>query len=177
MPATLIDLRNEALRVAMTQEGVIERGGPNKGPEVEKYLKTVGLGPGHPWCAAFVCWCYQQAMQNLKMRRAPPFRFSGRVLTMWKTAPTQWKSATPTVGAIYCHFTDINDPDSTGHCGIVTRIDNEFQDIFGIEGNTNSYGSRIGDRVRINRRDWSYVNGGYLDIGREGPAESVALQS
>ena len=177
-PPTLLDLRNEALRVAKTQEGVRERGGPNKGPEVEDYLKVVGLPGGHPWCAAFVCWCYQKAMKNLRMRRSPPFRFSGRVRTMWLAAPTLWKSGQPSVGAIYFHLTDPKDPESTGHCGIVTRLEDEFQTIYGIEGNTNEYGSRIGDRVRTNRRLYTYVNAGYLDIGREGPhEEKIVLTS
>lgn len=35
--------------------GVREVGGPNRGPEVESYLRAAGLGPGQPWCCAMVC--------------------------------------------------------------------------------------------------------------------------
>ena len=31
--------------------------GSNAGPRVEKYLKSVCLPAGNPWCAAFVNWC------------------------------------------------------------------------------------------------------------------------
>jgi hypothetical protein len=30
--------------------------GSNAGQGVEAFLKLTGLGPGHPWCAAFVAW-------------------------------------------------------------------------------------------------------------------------
>jgi hypothetical protein len=179
MAATWLDLRKEALRVALTQDGIIERGGPNRGPEVEKYLAVVGLKGGNPWCAAFVCWCYDRAMKNLKMRRSPPFHFTGSVYKLWTTAPTKWKSDKPTVGAVYCHLTEPHLPGSPGHCGIVVRVEEEFQSFMGVEGNTNAYGSRIGDRVRINRRDFAYANAGFIDIGREGPElpPATALQS
>lgn len=178
MAATWADLRGEALRVALTQEGICEIGGPNRGPEVDKYLAVVGLKPGNAWCAAFVCWSYDRAMKNLKMRRQPPFQYSGGVYKMWTTAPTRWKSNKPSVGAVFFHLTDPHLPGSPGHCGIVTRIEEDFLTFNSIEGNTNEYGSRIGDRVRINRRPFDYVNAGFLDIGREGPIEPpTALQS
>lgn len=34
--------------------GVVEVGGNNRGPSVEIYQKSVGIGPGDPWCAAVV---------------------------------------------------------------------------------------------------------------------------
>lgn len=43
-----------------SQVGVREKTGKNDGVEVEKYLKTVNLGPGYSWCAAFVKWCLMQ---------------------------------------------------------------------------------------------------------------------
>lgn len=41
--------------------GVREATGKNDGPEVEMFLKTVGLGKGYPWCAAFVKYCLMAA--------------------------------------------------------------------------------------------------------------------
>lgn len=41
--------------------GVRELTGKNDGPQVEKFLKTVGLGKGYPWCAAFVKYCLLEA--------------------------------------------------------------------------------------------------------------------
>src|SRR5574341_787076 len=59
-------LQQKALAIAITQLGVEEAAGhKNTGKEVEKYLKSVGLGAGLPWCMAFVYWCYKQAATEL----------------------------------------------------------------------------------------------------------------
>ncbi len=47
---------------AESQLGVSELTGNNDGPEVDKYLKTIGLaGSGQAWCGAFVNWTLSQA--------------------------------------------------------------------------------------------------------------------
>ena len=53
-------LRNKVKHVYTSQIGVREKQ-VNARPELEKYLQSVGLGKGNPWCAAFVCWVYGQA--------------------------------------------------------------------------------------------------------------------
>jgi hypothetical protein len=45
---------------ALTYVGTVERG-ENRGPEVERFLSAVGLGPGYPWCAAFDSYCMKAA--------------------------------------------------------------------------------------------------------------------
>lgn len=52
-------------RIALSQIGVRELGN-NRG-EVAKYLASVGLGEGHPYCAAGVYWCFSEAGRELKM--------------------------------------------------------------------------------------------------------------
>ena len=47
--------------VYMSQIAVQEATGNNDGKDVEKYLKSVGLGKGYAWCAAYVKWCYDRA--------------------------------------------------------------------------------------------------------------------
>jgi len=54
-----------ALEVARSQVGVRESG-RNRGTEVERYLASVGLPPGQPWCAAFVYWCFLTAALRLE---------------------------------------------------------------------------------------------------------------
>lgn len=49
------------LDVALSQVGVTERGTSNRGPEVDRYLASVGITTGAPWCAAFTSWCRQAA--------------------------------------------------------------------------------------------------------------------
>lgn len=48
------------MKTAKSQLGVKEKTGKNDGPEIEKYLKTVGLGSGYAWCAAFINWTLRQ---------------------------------------------------------------------------------------------------------------------
>lgn len=167
-----IALREDALAIALSQVGVKEEGGRNRGPQVEKYLAAVGLPPGHHWCAAFIVYCYLEAWRrHFNGGSIPklPLRRTGKVIQLWRYADAGWKSNLPSVGAIYCHANNPKDPESSGHCGIVTKIEGEM--ILGVEGNTNTRGSPVGDRVRINRRPLGYVNLGFIDVGREGPAE------
>ncbi len=53
--------REAVLAVAAGQVGTVEKSGHNDGP-VEKYLTSVGLAKGDPYCAAFVYWCGRQAL-------------------------------------------------------------------------------------------------------------------
>jgi uncharacterized protein (TIGR02594 family) len=46
---------------AKSQIGVKEKTNSNDGVEVEKYLKTTGLGKGNAWCGAFVNWCLEES--------------------------------------------------------------------------------------------------------------------
>ena len=60
------ELLKEALKVAVSQIGVMEKPlGSNRGPEVDKYLASVGLGPGQFWCMAFVYYCFDKAANKL----------------------------------------------------------------------------------------------------------------
>jgi len=54
-------MRGEILRVAVSQIGTQEATGRNDG-EVVKYLKSVGLNKGDPYCAAFVYWVGREAL-------------------------------------------------------------------------------------------------------------------
>ena len=47
--------------VAMSQVGVREVGGNNRGAKIRTYQAASNLAPGAwPWCAAFADWCVQQ---------------------------------------------------------------------------------------------------------------------
>ena len=53
-PALPAAVRPAHVDTALAYVGTVERGGANRGPRVERFLRSVGLGPGQPWCAAFV---------------------------------------------------------------------------------------------------------------------------
>jgi hypothetical protein len=69
-----------ALRAAGDAEanvGIHEAGGENHGKWVEVYLRSVGLGPGAPWCAAFVHYRLVEAARELGSRLPADFPSSG----------------------------------------------------------------------------------------------------
>jgi hypothetical protein len=54
-------IRGEVMAIAHAELGTTEwPPGSNRG-EVEKYLHSVGLGGGYPWCAAFATWVLHKA--------------------------------------------------------------------------------------------------------------------
>jgi hypothetical protein len=167
---SLIAIRDMALNIALEQVGVCEVGGNNRGPEVERYLDAVDLAPGQPWCCAGIVWCYREATLRAGGGIRAPLPKTGKCARLWARCPLLWRSDLPSVAAVYIHLTDPDDPDSDGHCGIVTSWTDAT--ISGVEFNANAAGSRAGDRVRVNLRRRSYVNAGFIDVGREGPVDS-----
>ncbi len=49
-------VRPAHLDTALAYVGTVEQGGANRGARVERFLQSVGLGPGQPWCAAYVSY-------------------------------------------------------------------------------------------------------------------------
>lgn len=155
------------LRIAREQIGVREVGGPNRGPEVEKYLARVGLVPGFPWCAALVYFCFDEAA--LRTVVPNPLPKTAGVLDHWNRAADKFKLP-PNVpfddlrnlnpGSIFC----IDHGNGHGHTGIVVLADREG--LKTIEGNTNVAGSREGDGVYYRTRRLEEITLGYLDYSR-----------
>ncbi|MBL8389845.1 MAG: CHAP domain-containing protein [Hydrogenophaga sp.] len=103
----------------------------NKGPEVELFLKTVGLGSGDAWCMSFMQTCIAYA--ELKTGLVSPLFASGTCMTVWtKTPLTQRVQNLPLAGAIaiWQHL----DSPSHGHTGMV--LDCDGVSFHAIEGNT-----------------------------------------
>lgn len=166
------DLLATALGTARSQVGVREEPpGSNCGPEVNVYLKSVGLSPGHPWCAAFVYWCFGQAAQKVGV--VNPLVKTGHCLTHWQKAPQAVKITAgaarldPSLvrpGLIGILLMDRRN--GAGHAFIVEAI--KDRQLTTIEGNTNQALSREGLAVcRLSRR--SLGDGllvGFLDYSR-----------
>lgn len=128
---------------------VREIGGQNRGPDVEKYLSFVNVGPGSPWCAAFVSWCLAHAGWP---------RFKSASVAAW----ARWgihSARTLKKPARGCLFYYLN-ADGTGHIGFVVKA--ALGLIYTIEGNTNDEGSREGYEVcRRIRKASAYQ---YIDV-------------
>ena len=132
-------LAKETILSAITQLGVQEvPKGSNKGVDVEKYLKSVGLGGGYSWCMAFVYWNVLQASKKLTI--PTPLLKTGGCLAQYNN-PKNTKKIAPLAGDIF-----IQDyGKGTGHTGIVEYVVGDT--IHTIEGNTNDEGSREGFEV------------------------------
>lgn len=137
-----------ALKAASSQIGVTEiPRGSNKGPEVEIYLKSVGLGGGYAWCMAFVFWC----VMHTKLTN--PLKKTGGVLAQWNAKP-ELRKTIPEPGDIFI----MDFGNGAGHTGFVEKIMPNGK-IQTIEGNTNADGSRDGYAVCRRTRNISTFKG------------------
>lgn len=133
-------LATQTVKTATSQLGVTEiPKGSNSGPEVEIYLKSVGLGKGYAWCMAFVYWCAVQA--STKSSTANPLKKTGGVLDQWNSRPAL-RVEVPEPGDIFI----MDFGGGKGHTGIVESVRSDGT-IKTIEGNTNDEGSRDGYKV------------------------------
>ena len=136
-------LAQRSLCIALSNEGVSEKPkNSNSGPEVNIYLRSVGLGPGYPWCMAFVYWCVSRASQEMGIKN--PLLKTGGVLRQWnettcRKIPKTSKAVKP--GDIFI----MEFSKGAGHTGIVEKVAGGM--VYTIEGNTNDDGSREGYEV------------------------------
>jgi len=145
MPCSEVALR--ALWHAIGEIGCHEQGGPNRGPEVDLYLRSVGLDPAHasyPWCVAFVHWCFQRAANEAKV--VNPFPHTASVFRAWALAKDH-RASMPEPGAVMIidHHDGVH-----GHMGLV--VGSGPNTLVTVEGNTNEWGSREGNCVAVKTR-------------------------
>jgi hypothetical protein len=155
---------NKVIEVANSQIGVLEQPlGSNSGPEVEKYLASVGLPKGNSWCMAFVYYCFNEASKKLSVKN--PLVKTGGCLHHWnetngkKITTTQAKNnpLLITPGAIFI----IDHGSGLGHTGIVIDVVAGY--ITTIEGNTNNTNSREGIGVfKLKNRKINAINKGFI---------------
>jgi len=148
-------LAQKALGIAITQDGIAEKPkGSNSGPEVNQYLKSVGLGKGFPWCMAFVYWCVGKAATALEIKN--PLIKTGGVMLQWnatKLPKLTNNSKVVKPGDIFI----MEFGHGTGHTGFVEKI--EGKTVYTVEGNTNDDGSREGYEVARRKRPISSFKG------------------
>jgi hypothetical protein len=163
LPEISSPLLTQAIIVARHEIGVSEvPPGSNKGPRVEEYLRSVNLGPGYSWCAAFVYWCFEQA--SAKLNRVNPLPKTASCMNHWtKTKGVKIETAQAMVntkliepGSIFI----IKRKNWQGHTGIVTGIHDGY--IQTIEGNTNAFYSAEGHGVLELQRKIETINVGFI---------------
>jgi hypothetical protein len=157
----------EIVKVARTEvDKKVREVGSNRGAEVEKYQKSVGLSPGSPWCAAFVGWCVMVGLDRTK----PPAWCSGSAVTGWQRAVTKLKGSDSIAlpherhkvkaGWVWARCSTIEEVAAVrkgkwtkGHTGIVAQPAEAHFDT--LEGNTNGAGSREGDGAYAKKQSWT----------------------
>lgn len=132
--------------VALTQVGVQEEGGNNRGPKVREYQAATWLEPAPwPWCAAFVDWCVMKALEGadpadplfrgMRPRDWRPFTAGAFDLENWgkkRSLKILNPSTVAKAGDIVIF--------DMGHCGIVIADLTVHLDT--VEGNTGPAGLR-----------------------------------
>lgn len=146
-------LRDRALAKAVTQIGIREKPvGSNKGPEVEAYLRSTGLGGGFFWCMAFVYWCFRESANG----SANPFPKTAGCMDAWSKsrdfritkAEAKQKPSLVVPGSVFI----LDYGGGAGHTGFVLSAANGA--LRTVEGNTNNDGSNNGIGVfQLNRRN------------------------
>jgi hypothetical protein len=142
----------KALEIAITQLGVHEDpGNKNTGPQVNEYLKAVGLGPGYSWCMAFLYWCHDKAAKEFGVSN--PMLKTGGVLRQWNERRLKYSQFHPMPGDVFI----MDFGGGLGHTGIVEKVEGIW--IYTIEGNSNDEGSREGFEVCRRRRVTDKIKG------------------
>lgn len=141
-----MSLLSEAIiKKAITQLGVKEiPKGSNAGPEVEIYLKSVGLGKGYAWCMAFVFWVVNEVAIKTAIKN--PLKKTAGVLDQYNSRPLLVQKI-PQSGDIFI----MDFGKGIGHTGFVEKV--VGTQIYTIEGNTNADGSREGYAVSRRKRE------------------------
>ncbi len=135
----------------------------NRGPKVEEYLASAGLGGGFAWCAAFVYWCFNTAAKNAG--KTNPLVKTAGVMRSWnectgKKIPAKDAKLNPALikpGHIFV----MDYGGGLGHTGIVVSVNGGY--INTIEGNTNDQSSREGSGVYKRVRKINSINKGFME--------------
>lgn len=155
---TLVDLNAAFLEEATKWVGVKEKGGNNKGPEVERFQKAVdGKAQAEAWCMAFMQFCVKEIEKryNVKSKIA---RSEG-CTDCYDRTPADMKMKSPKKGALVIW----NYKGSwKGHTGVVRSFNDDR--IYTIEGNTGDGEGVVRDGDGVFKRDRSRWGEGNMQI-------------
>jgi hypothetical protein len=160
---TIPPLLTLVLMIAQQELGVKEDPPfSNRGARINEYLNCVRMGPGYPWCAAYVYWCFEQAsaLQN----RLNPLIRTASCLQHWNM--TRGERLLPCDFLPFPELIQLGDifildrGHGKGHTGLVTSVG--IGTIQTIEGNASVSNSLNGDRVAALERRIDSINKGFI---------------
>jgi hypothetical protein len=149
------------LDTALSYVGVRELTGNNDGPEVEKFLASVGFSKGFPWCAGFTTYVYESCgVKNPKSAWSPNWALDKDMIWNHTMSPRIAMTRAKPADAFTIYYESLG---RVGHVGLIYYTTPTH--LYTIEGNTNADGSREGNGCFIKKRPWrsiyritSYVN-------------------
>ena len=151
------DLSRAALAIAQGElakhvQGGLYPYGRFRSPEIDGYMKLVGIEPhadlgaeGLPWCAAAVHAMFEAAIAGKQDSDGVPLenpcpRTAG-ALHMWDASPLTARTQLPAPGDVFC----LNRGKGRGHVGFVLSVSPDSRTITSIEPDTSSSSSATGD--------------------------------
>lgn len=127
--------------------GVRELTGKNDGQRVEEYLKSVRLGKGYAWCAAFVKWCFDRCGIKTSITAWSPTAHNSKNIVYFHGRFEK----EPIPGDVMCLWSQTKG--RIAHTGFFDKRLNSS--IFeSVEGNTNGAGSFDGNGVYRKKRSF-----------------------
>jgi hypothetical protein len=133
----MIDPHTRLIEIARTYIGVRERGGPNRGPDVEKFQKAVdGRATGEPWCLGFIMYCLKLVDEELGTEHC--LAITEHVMTCWDRSPVECRTLDPKLGGLVLwQFYKDGKPTLAGHAGLIVDFATE-KVMTTVEGNTSA---------------------------------------
>lgn len=126
---------------------VREATGRNDGFEVEKYLRSTGLGKGYAWCAAFVNWNLKQCGYNTPTSAAWSPSWFPTEKVIYHRGKVNYRHQNyekPRQADVFGLW--FESKKRVAHVGFIDQWPNKRYCVT-VEGNTNEAGSREGDGV------------------------------
>ena len=149
----MTELQQKTLDLAEASIGITEHPpNSNRGPDVDRYLRRVGLDPEHhayPWCAAFASTMVLDAADSIHLTHR--FRGSASVHRLYELNPALQLDV-PTDICLFVHL-DLDRSRAHDHCGFLVEVATGSS----IEGNSDVNGSRTGGSVVRNIRPAAYM--------------------
>jgi len=148
---------DKLIALANKEIGIEEVNGTNCGPRVNEYKSATWLDStkSWPWCAAFICWLFKEAMKDGKYSFKRPQTAGAYDFENWAT------SQGADIILKKPHGGDIKPGDivvfNFSHIGIAVGSPDSTGFIKTIEGNTDGVGSREGGAVLEKRRKISSI--------------------
>ena len=152
-----MSLVKKLIELARDEVGVREIGDTNCGKRVNEYKGATYLDStqGWPWCAAFICWLFREAMKGSSYSFKRPTTASAWDFENWANdQDMSVRTKKPTGGDIVAGDIIIF---TFSHIGIAVSAPDKNGMVQTIEGNTDDAGSREGGGVYLKQRHLSQI--------------------